>query len=212
MSNHSLLITAYEGKIILGRSLIKDTFSHYHYQTTLIQDYVMVEVIGRYNSSSLRFCCRNPLPLDQDLHPTNPIMLRSSPNIGKIFGLDFKGCDLQLMLGYMNKHADPYFTTFTPADTVEAALAAPHVLLRISWNATCPNPYTKKTDLVGVVFSDTVTSNTGKKGTDWWILPFSIAKCQPDQIQELKQACAQDLTTEAENAARLQRLVDSLGM
>lgn len=172
-------------------------------QVTARFDWIFVEhnLNERYSPSQFLYALPNPLPRNSEGAPYNPIIFRAKASIAELFGIDFDSdSSPQILCGEFCDDLMVGKLTFAVATDFVQTLVAPHVLVRTSWGIGKHRGkeagYAKT---LGAVHFDSAANNSGKRGVDYWILPWSIAKAAAATVNQFKLNLATECFPEAAN-------------
>ncbi len=155
---------------------LKDAFgnqANYH----VAENYLMVEQTARLAPTNFRYACKLPLPINAAGRPMSPIVFQAAPEVAAIFGVDFDGShEPEILCGRFSEELIKNSKVFMVADSYQAVVKAPDVLIKVIWNAEHHGKEASLAKVLGAKHFNSVTSNTGCRGIDYWILPWTQAK------------------------------------
>lgn len=154
------------------------------------EDFIVVELDGRYEPQTFCYATTSVLLSDQHNY-LSPVQYRTSAEVEELFGIDFAGAEEpQILPGSYYPQLLSYGPVFMPAVTAREIMDSQFVAVRVPWygGKYGRNPGAAK--LMGAANACSVASNNGRRGVDFWILPWSVAKCGPDRIRAFKRQLA----------------------
>lgn len=142
----------------------------------------------RYAPVSFIYAMANPLPRDSSEKAYDPIIPHESEEVSELFGIDFDGESApEVLCGEMRTDLLKDTRTFVVASNFPRALAAPHLLVKVTWGAKGhrgkERAYAKA---LGAIHFESVTNNSGRRGVDYWFLPWGIAKAEVIKVNQFR--------------------------